>query len=313
MKITRCIAFVLLAVLAVAPLAQAINNPTLPVNEPTVSAVTTTTATVSVPPEMLNTLSTEQKAGLYFEYIPTQQVCVMIYPTPANCLPKKTTPGQTTVVLQNLKPATAYTVSYKIDNTIRCITTPCPENGLQSGSVEFTTQQYATGLIYFSRNLMYGSRGDDVAWLQNILRNQGYMTAPSSGYFGLATFRGVKSFQKNYMHIAPTGFVGPRTRAVLNGSMESVPLNSEGNFSGTIESVSTGCYADGICSVMIDGKKIITTIGWSQAVVGSIKGSVNNIGDIETSKIGAHANVYAKRTTDGYTLYGNSAYYIEVQ
>jgi hypothetical protein len=65
--------------------------------------------------------------------------------------------------------------------------------------------------------------------------------------------------------------------------------------------------------VTIDGKKVVTTIGWSQQIVGSIKGSVNSIGDIETSKIGARAKVYARKLSDGsYTLYGNANYYIEV-
>ena len=91
-----------------------------------------------------------------------------------------------------------------------------------------------------------------------------------------------------------------------------IPVNTEEFFSGTIQSVSTSCFSDGECSVTIDGKKVVTTIGWSQAVVGSIKGTVSSIGEIETNKIGASAKVYAKKTTDGYTLYGNSAYYIEV-
>jgi peptidoglycan hydrolase-like protein with peptidoglycan-binding domain len=291
---------------------QATNNPTLLVHEPVVSAITPTTATVSVPQGMLSTLTAEQKAGLHFEYIPTGQVCIMIYPTPESCLPKKTINGQMSVVLQNLKPSTTYTVSYKVDNTIACITTPCPENGLQSGRVEFTTPASGAGMAAtFYRNLQYRSRGDDVAALQDILRSQGYLNTQSTGYFGIATFKGVKAFQKGYMRIAPTGFVGPKTRAVLNAL--PVPIDTQGEyFSGTIQTVSTACFADGECSVTIDGKKVVTTIGWSQAIVGSIKGSVSSIGDIETSKIGARANVYAQKTTDGYTLYGNAAYYIEV-
>ncbi len=313
MKTTRFIAFILLTFMALAPFAQAINNPILPVNQPSISAVTSTSATVSVPPEMLNTLSAEQQAGIYFEYIPSQQVCIMIYPTPANCLPKKTTPGQMTTTLTGLTPNTSYTVSYKKDNTIACITTPCPENGLQSGSVEFTTATTGVTPVTFTRNLMYRSRGSDVTVLQDILRAQGYFSAQSSGFFGIATFKAVKAFQKNYMHIPPTGFVGPKTRFTLNSMSIPVTGTVAEYFSGTIQSVSTACYADGICSVTIDGKKVVTTVGWSQAIVGSIKGSVNNIGDIQTSKIGARANVYAQKTTDGYTLYGNSAYYIDVQ
>ncbi len=296
---------------SVAPSAQALSNPILPVNEPVVSSVTSTTATVSVPPVILNTFTSEQITGLYFEYFETQQVCIMIYPTPENCLPKKTIKGQTTAVLQGLKPSTSYTVSYKSDNTINCIQAPCPGNAIQSGSVEFTTSATGTLEVYtFSRNLMYRSRGADVTALQDILRSKGYLSVQSTGFFGIATFKAVKSFQKNYMHISPTGFVGPKTRAVLNTIY--TPSNTAQYFSGTIQAVSTACFADGECSITIDGKKVVTTIGWSQAIVGSIKGTVNSIGDIETSKIGAQANVYAQKTADGYTLYGNSNYYIEV-
>ncbi len=308
MKKTSIIAFMIL-MLSVAPMAQALSMPILPVNEPVVSNITSTTANVSVLPAMISTFTSEQLAGLYFEYFETRQICIMIYPTPENCLPKKTIKGQTTAVLQGLKPNTAYTVSYKSDNTIACIQAPCPGNEIQSGYVEFTT---SSGVVNFSRNLMYRSRGADVTALQDILRDKGYLGVRSTGFFGIATFRAVKDFQKNYMHISPTGFIGSRTREALNNPKGSISLNSGEYFSGIIQSVSTACFADGECSITIDGKKVITTIGWSQAIVGSIKGSVNNIGDIETNKIGSRAKVYAKKTTDGYTLYGNAGYYIEV-
>jgi peptidoglycan hydrolase-like protein with peptidoglycan-binding domain len=312
MKITRFIILGLISFIALAPITQAMNNPILAVNELLVSNITSTTADVSVPSPILTTLTQDQKDGLYFEYIPTKQVCIMIYPTPENCLPKKTMKGQTSLTITDLKPNTSYTISYKKDNGIACITTPCPENGLQSLSVEFTTPQIGMGLVHFSRNLKFGSRGNDVVMLQNVLRNYGYfLNDKSTGYFGITTFKAVKAFQKNYMKISPTGYVGPKTRAFLNNPKD-IPVNTEEFFSGTIQSVSTGCFSDGECSVTIDGKKVVTTIGWSQAVVGSIKGTVSSIGEIETNKIGARAKVYAKKTTDGYTLYGNSAYYIEV-
>jgi hypothetical protein len=314
MKKISIIAILMMVLVSVAPSAQAMNNPTLPVNVPEVSAVTSTSATVSVPAGMVSTFTPEQLAGIYFEYGPVRQVCVAIYPVPEECLPKKTTKGQLSVALQNLKPSTAYTVSYKSDNTIYCIQAPCPGNEIQSGSAEFTTNpSIATGGYTFSRNLMYRSRGADVVALQDILRAQGYLSTQSTGFFGISTFRAVKNFQKNYMHIPPTGFVGLRTRAVLN-TLSGTTANTSEYFSGIIQSVSTGCYSDGICSVTIDGKIVVTTVGWShENAVGSIKGTVSSLGEIQTSKIGARANVYAKKTADGYTLYGNSAYYIDVQ
>lgn len=272
---------------------------------PVVSNITNSTAGVAIPEKALKELSTEQKAGIYFEYYETQQVCIMIYPTPEHCLPKKTSKGQTSLMLQNLKTNTLYSVSYKLDNSIACIMAPCHENSLQSAPTDFKTLGSTKTL---SRNLYYRTRGAEVLLLQDVLRESGYLSIPSTGYFGIATFKAVKNFQKNYMLISPTGYVGARTREALN-SLNNLETSS---FEGVIQAVSTACFSDGECSVTIDGKKVVTTIGWSQQVVGSIKGSVNSIGDIETSKIGARAKVYAKKTTDGYTLYGSTEYYIEV-
>jgi hypothetical protein len=108
-------------------------------NGPTISAVTSTSATVSLSEAVLADITTEEKAGVYFEYYETNKVCIAIYPTPTECLPKKTVLGQTNVVLSSLKPNTSYTVLYKRDNTIMCITTPCPGNGFESLSVVFVT------------------------------------------------------------------------------------------------------------------------------------------------------------------------------
>lgn len=297
--------FAIIALLALVPFAEA-SHPTRLWVAPTVSQITTSSASVSVPAEALKELSQEQKSELYFEYFETQQACIMIYPTPENCLPKKSSKGQSTIVLQNLKANTAYTVSYKIDNTIVCVMAPCHGNELQSDSAQFKTLGSADT---FSRNLYYKSRGADVVLLQDRLRFYEYFVGPSTGYFGINTFKAVKSFQKYYMKIPPTGYVGPKTRLVLS----ELTIGTEEKFEGVIQSVSTACFADGECSVTIDGKKVVTTIGWSQNIVGSIKGTVNSIGDIQTSKIGSRAKVYARKLSDSsYTLYGNSAYYIEV-
>jgi hypothetical protein len=277
-------------------------------NKPTITNITSTSATLSIPSTILNQIPVEDQKGMYFEYTKTNQVCIAIYPTPENCLPKKTPVGQTTTTISDLAPQTSYTVTYKKDNTIRCITTPCPENSIASAPSEFTTLASNTTMI--QKNLYFRSRGANVVLLQDQLRAHGYFAGTSTGYFGITTFKAVKSFQKNSMHIPPTGFVGPLTRRALATTSTTT---SDVTFEGKIEAVSTACFSDGICSVTIDGKKIITTIGRSRDIVGSIKGAVTSIGDIEANKIGAKAKVFAKQTPDGYTLYGNSAYYIDVQ
>lgn len=50
--------------------------------------------------------------------------------------------------------------------------------------------------------------------LQSFLKENNYMTANPTGYFGIQTLKGVKSFQKA-TGIIPTGFVGSLTRAEI--------------------------------------------------------------------------------------------------
>ena len=128
------------------------------------------------------------------------------------------------------------------------------------------------------------------------------------------TLQSVRNFQKAN-NIRMTGFVGPLTRAALlstdvSSSPVSQPLAGE-YFEGTITASSVGCFVDGECSITVDGKKVVTTTGRSQQVVGVVKG-IPDFGSIE-QKTGSHAKVYAAKTPSGYTLYGNVNFYIEVQ
>lgn len=82
-------------------------------------------------------------------------------------------------------------------------------------------------------------------------------------------------------------------------------------FEGTLESVNTGCFADGECFVMVDGKRITLLRGWSRDTVGSVEG-VNGIGNLE-SHIGDTVRVYAQPVgPDHFTLYGDSEYYLSI-
>ena len=286
-------------------------------NGPTVSLITATTATVSLSDQVLTGINEEEKTGVYFEYYETNKVCIAIYPTPIECLPKKTTPGITNVVLTALKPSTSYTVVYKRDNTIRCITTPCPGNEFESLQVQFTTLPSSTPdtpgtaneQSTITTNLGLGSRGKQVVLLQTILKQKGYMRAGVTGYYGILTMQAVRQFQRA-QGIQATGFVGVLTRKALNTGGVATGAQEE-RFEGTITAYSTGCFADGECSITVSGKKVVTTIGRSQVVVGSVIG-IPDFGSVE-SKVGSHAKVYAKKTVDGYTLYGSASYSIEIQ
>ncbi|MDO8469619.1 MAG: peptidoglycan-binding protein [bacterium] len=73
----------------------------------------------------------------------------------------------------------------------------------------------------FNRPLGAGSKGADVTALQNILKNEGLLNVSATGYFGALTESAVKAFQEKYNIAKPGdsgyGFVGPKTRAKLNG------------------------------------------------------------------------------------------------
>lgn len=281
-------------------------------NGPTVSGETSTSATFSLSPSVLASMTNEEKARVYFEYIEKDLVCIAIYPTPAACLPKKTTMGATQVTVIDLKPATTYAVKYKADNTIRCITTPCPGNEFESLTVEFKTQTTVTPPVEapITNNLFIGSRGAQVTLLQTFLIDRGYMRGNATGYFGLVTFQAVREFQRDNK-IITTGFVGPLTRKAITTSVGTPSSVGAEKFEGTITAYSLQCFVDGECSITVDGKKVVTTTGWSQQTVGSVTG-IPDFGTVE-SKVGSRAQVYAKKTDTGYTLYGSTDYYIHIQ
>jgi peptidoglycan hydrolase-like protein with peptidoglycan-binding domain len=75
----------------------------------------------------------------------------------------------------------------------------------------------------FNANLTVGSRGADVTALQQALIAGGYsIPAGATGYFGSQTQAAVKLYQAA-KGIPNTGFVGPLTRAALNGGVAVVP------------------------------------------------------------------------------------------
>lgn len=102
-------------------------------------------------------------------------------------------------------------------------------------------------------------------------------------------------------------------------SVRFIPTQISGSttetFSGTITAVDTGCFYDAVCSVSINGKKVVLVKGGRgmspDIKVGKLLG-VESIGDLE-QKIGSHANVYATTTPEGeWSLYGNDQYFVEV-
>lgn len=75
-------------------------------------------------------------------------------------------------------------------------------------------------------------------------------------------------------------------------------------FTGTFEDYGTGCFADGECYAIVDGKHITTILGWTKGPVGQFVDP-----DID---FGTSVEVYALPTLNGkYTLYGSNEYYIK--
>ncbi len=101
-------------------------------------------------------------------------------------------------------------------------------------------------------------------------------------------------------------------RRVLSNPVESEVLSGEEKFSGILEEVNVGCFADGECYVVVGGKHVTTMMGWTNATVGSVKG-VEGFGDLEYF-IGEEVSVYAGKKADGtYTLYQDEDYYVSLE
>jgi hypothetical protein len=85
-------------------------------------------------------------------------------------------------------------------------------------------------------------------------------------------------------------------------------------FIGQLQALDTGCFADGECFVIVDGKKITTMLGGrgvSQENLGSVKGLDSFIALFDY--IGTFVEVKALKQDDGnYTLYGSKDFYIKL-
>jgi len=98
------------------------------------------------------------------------------------------------------------------------------EHGTQNrygGFVDPTPYLYEIGdelPLFFFRDLFVGKSGNDVSWLQTLLHLEGLAGDYSKyDFFGPKTLRDCIKLQKKH-GLSPThGFVGPKTRSLLNG------------------------------------------------------------------------------------------------
>lgn len=71
--------------------------------------------------------------------------------------------------------------------------------------------------VIFNRDMYPGVSGNDVAWLQTVLKLEGFgEDYEPLGYFGSKTLRDVIKLQKKHSISPALGFVGPKTRSYLN-------------------------------------------------------------------------------------------------
>lgn len=72
-------------------------------------------------------------------------------------------------------------------------------------------------------------------------------------------------------------------------------------FAGVIEAVNDGCLADGVCSLTIGGREVVTMVGWSRDTWGQVEAE---------KKLGTPVQVWCRKTAAGCELRGNAGYYV---
>ncbi len=130
----------------------------------------------------------------------------------------------------------------------------------------------------FGANLTVGSQGADVTALQTALIAAGYsIPAGATGYFGSQTKSAVQKYQAANS-IPATGFVGPLTRAKLNGGVAAAPAATcPVGFTCTANAGTTGT----VTNPVVTGPVGITTAGVPgilSVTPGPISTSVLNVG-----------------------------------
>lgn len=109
-------------------------------------------------------------------------------------------------------------------------------------------------------------------------------------------------------------FIEPAAAPTRDTQKNVQPIDEnlvEETFTGTLEEVNTGCFADGECFVVVDGKHVTVLMGWSKDLVGNVLGA-EGIGALE-NHIGSEVEVYAHNNNGAYTLYGSDDFYVKVR
>jgi hypothetical protein len=83
----------------------------------------------------------------------------------------------------------------------------------------------SVALASFSRSLSYGSSGNDVEQLQELLISENCLSSQPTGYFGILTLKGVECFQTKHS-IPDTGYFGNLSIAQASSTILALTASS---------------------------------------------------------------------------------------
>lgn len=110
----------------------------------------------------------------------------------------------------------------------------------------------------FVSTLAYGSSGPEVAALQSILEWQGFYHSSVISRFGPATKAAVSAFQ-SANNLMPVGFVGPKTRVLLNGLLAEPGQSAASTTAATTSRASDfGAILESNLSIGMSGAVIVS-------------------------------------------------------
>ncbi len=95
--------------------------------------------------------------------------------------------------------------------------------------------------------------------------------------------------------------------ALLTTACATTPAIDDGlpdatkRFSGAVQAIDNGCFADATCSVTVDGILVVTLTGWSRDTWGKRD---------QELKVGERVDVACRPTLEGCTLNGDAGYYV---
>ncbi len=127
-----------------------------------------------------------------------------------------------------------------------------------------------TSSYSYTKDLTLGSKGADVTALQQMLINDGYLTAVSkpTGYFGALTQKALAAYQAAKGISPAAGYFGPKTRAFVNSM--SVSTTAGTTSAGTTATVTTTSGAQTTSGVAAPASGLAVSVASNNPVAGSL-------------------------------------------